>query len=676
VKSHYQSIGATGRLALDRRQGAALFDGALAHGRAKARAVRAKWGKGKAEPAPLRPLTPPVEPHFSLDFDRIGGHGACFLTAASSSYIRRNVETIEIKSAYFARRRLTVDLQLPTDPDIGEPVTDGKRIYWVPVTSILKHPPRSNIDLRDEQGRAVPLLTREENAAISVAALQVGARDVLGKEPAPLLADLLRELVVEGGIGADLPYVLARVGLLDAGADLDQGRGQALAESLRVLAGNSLVWVAIAAEPGARRVIKFHYDIELGRPSLRRQRPGKRKYLIYGEESKSIFRLEVPIVGDRNPYSPTRRLAARIALAVGLGAIDFGIESPYLTASSAYHLQVESPPGVETRDASVLANLPGAHIEPTRQSHGVHVYVTGAKIDVTKASLDDGNAPLVNIPLRASRRGFMTFSWLSAATTAALLWATAVADQVDSKEATAAVLLVGPALLAALVVRPGEHPVATKLLSGVRSLVALNGLLAVAAAAAVAGVRPGLNLDETWILYSIIASLVATVVTVGWVFSWDSAYRLSQYLRRLWLSERAYRLTCIGLILCAAAVLSFGSGLLGFRPAVSLWVYCGVLAVLIAPVSFVALSFARLALPDLAKPAWYSLLLFLIYGPPAAALLASHLLLEWRWETGWRILAALAALNFVLLAGQALCLSLSAADEGDDEASDRPSRNQ
>lgn len=606
--------------------------------RARARRIRRVISIG---PAPPASSPPPGGERLTPDLARIGGEAAYLLSADSSQYIRRNVETIEVKTASFARRRLTVDVQLPCDPTLGEVGADGVHTYWIPVASIAKHPPRSNIDLRDDHGRVVALLTREENAAISLAAVRRAVRDLLDADPPPTLADALRLLVEGDGLRGDLPFALARVGLEKAGADLDSGAGLALAESLRVLAGNSLIWVALQGSPGQRRVIKFHYDIELERAPLRRARPGTRQYLVYATEAQIVIPLDVPVRGDGNPYSPLRRLAARIALAVGLGAIDLGIESPYLTASSAYHLQVESPPGVETRDVRLLTKLAEhSHQDSWQREHGVHLYVAHARL------AEDGGSALANVALRVGRRGFMTFSWLSAVLTAALLWAVTIADRVKSEEATAAVLLVGPALLAALVVRPGEHPVATKLLSGVRTLVAVNGLLAIAAAAAVAGAKPSaLSLDHTWRAYAIAAAAIAALVTLSWIFSWDTSDALTKSLRRRWLSESSYRATCLGLVAIAAALLTLGSGLLFQRPDASLWIYCGALVLLALHAALAMASYARLDLPPSATPSWCAVLLLTYYAPLAAAVLAMHQIRGWGWEEVWRWVALLPLLS-------------------------------
>ena len=639
-----------------RAAGRNLFEAAVAYGRARARqALSSLHGESSSSADTDRSW---IDPHFALDTKAIGALGACFLVCGSSTYIRRNVETIEVKSATWARRRLTADVQLPRERELGEEGPDGQCIFWVPVTSLSKYPPRSNIDLRGEGGEVVPLLTKEENAAISSAALLSGAEQLLGHPPEGVLRDVLLTVAYPHGLGGDISYLLAKDELEKAEVDLESRHGRAFVEALRVLAGNSLIWVPILGEPSERRVIKLHYDIELERPKLRREKPGNLQYLVYANQSKTVVQLDLQVRGDGNPYSPVRRLASRIALALGIGTIDLGIETPYFSASDSYHLQAESPPGVEIRDVSVLSLFQeGAKVEPFVESHGIHVYATDAK-------LADGNVSLVNVPLRAGRRGFMNTAWISAMVTVVLLWVVAIAGRIASPEATAAVLLFGPALLAALAVRPGEHPIATKLLSGITALVAFNGLLAVAAAAAVAGIKPhDMGRDTLWTLYAVMSSLIACLVTLAWVFSWDTSARLTKEARALILRDHYFQIACLCFLALSAVTLTVASGLGGIHLPISDWIYCGALLALSAPAMFLALSYARLALPTAALAAWFYASTLACCAPLASALLAAHILYGWEWRIPSRILAGAAIIATVgLLVQQALELRRGAAD--------------
>jgi hypothetical protein len=576
----------------------------------------------------------PVDERISPNFKGIGERSSYFFLIDSSHYLKRHVETLQIKSSSFARRRLTVDVQLPSDGGLGELDEHGDHEFWIPVTFLAKRPPRSNIDLRDDRNRAAPLLTRNENNEISLAAALAAAKELLPAEPSPLLKALLAELIRCDGVKSEVSLVLTKEALKAEGADLESEKALAFAESLRVLSGNYSMWVGFHGRPGERRVIKFHYDIEFDRQGVLRQRPTTRSFLVFGRQSEVTYSLEVEELGDSNPYSPIRRVAARVASATGLGAVNVGIKSPYIVGSDSYHLQVESPPGVETRDIDLFATVEeDGDVDRWTRDHGAHLYVN-------RARLADEGAGMALLTLRIGRRGFMTLAWLSAVLSATILWLFDLTAQrnFESPEATAAVLLFGPALLAALVVRPGEHPVATKLFSGIRLLVALNGVLVVAAAAAVAGVRPeGWNTEHVWFIAAIVASASAGMVTLGWVFSWDTTYRLVKGLRRQLSTGKAYRRLCAWLLGLTSLLFAFGwlNQWIGFPPAVYL---APTMALGLACV-FVAAGYVGLrpSSPLLAAAAinlnWVALLV-------AMASLVMQLTSGWQWETWWLWLTA------------------------------------
>jgi hypothetical protein len=582
---------------------------------------------------------------LSLDYEEIGRKGSYFLLANSTQYLRRHVETVQILSDSFARRRLTIDIQLPSEADLGFECDNGDVVFWMPATAITKKPPRSNIDLRDESGRAVPLLTRRENGLISQAALVEAAKDLTGAPPSPLLVGLLRETVECSDVAAEVAGVLVENALKSVIGEKENEHTVAFTDSVQSLAGNAWAWIPFRGRTGERRVLKFHYDIEFDRPHFFRQRPKTHRYLVAAGEAHVALPLELPERGDENPYSPPRRLATRIASSTGLGAVNLGVKSAYLVAGQSYHLQVESPPGVETRDIDLLADLESKETEGfLRRSHGIHLYVSGAR-------LKDKETALVLVALRVGRRGFMTLSWVSIVLSVALLWLfdLTARSHLASREATATVLLFGPALLAALIVRPGEHPVATRLFSGVRLMVAFNGLLAVAAAAAVAGVRPdGWTIEHAWFIYALVASGVALLLTVSWVLSWASTYRVLTAGREELRSVTRYRHTCTVLVAFVGAVLLVGG--LGVRASADAGIYLSVLVGLSLACAFVSSSYARLGRSS-AGFAWVCVSLAGLGAAAAAADMIMKLTAGWEWKEpclGFAVATLLAATALVV----------------------------
>jgi hypothetical protein len=593
--------------------------------------------------------SPPIQndPRFSLEYEEIGRCGSHFVLTDSTQYLRRHVETVQIMSDSFARRRLTIDIQLPSDPDLGFDGGGDERIFWIPVTSITKSPPRSNIDLRDNRGTALALLTRYENGLISHAALVDAAAKLLEKEPSSLFKELLRETVERDKIAGQVSCALAEAACRDANVDMEHESAKAFAETLRVLAGNAWVWVPLQGRRSERRVIKFHYDIEFDRPELFRQRPKTHRYLIAAGNTKVAVPLQLREQGDGNPYSPPRRLATRLASATGLASVNLGIKSrPYLISSTSYHLQVESPPGVETRDIDLFADVPSKEdTDNVRRSHGIHLYVNPVRLKAEGAGL-------ALVTLRVGRRGFMTLSWLSAVLSVALLWLFDLTSRthIESREATVTVILFGPALLAALVVRPGEHPVATKLFSGVRLLVAMNGILAVAAAAAVADVRPeGWSIEHAWFIYAITASVIAVIISFSWVLSWDSTFRVVSAMREELRDVTKYRRISATIVGLTGLVFLFGG--LDIKLLEADGVYVAVLTCLVVAAGFVSASYARLR-RSAARLAWVCVSVAVLAGVFADCDLVMGLAARWNWRSIWLALSAGAFLAFVTLAIQ------------------------
>src|SRR5687768_8058014 len=74
-------------------------------------------------------------------------------------WIHRRTETVALTDPETIRRRVAVDLTV--FEDLPPLIHDGKGepIYFVPL-ALLKKQPLTNFDLRNEGGKALPLLTR------------------------------------------------------------------------------------------------------------------------------------------------------------------------------------------------------------------------------------------------------------------------------------------------------------------------------------------------------------------------------------------------------------------------------------------------------------------------------------------------------------------------------------
>lgn len=140
----------------------------------------------------------------------------------------------------------------------------------------------------------------------------------------------------------------------------------------------------------------------------------------------------------------------------------------------------------------------------------IHGYVTRASASAT------GILSVWLWPVRAGlvRTGLVT----SVVTTLALgflLLTDAVARL--SGDVSAAFLLTIPGLIAAFIVRPGEHSAVSGLLLGVRLQIAFAGFIAYAAALTALGGFSDVALGWIWLVLYVLASLTTISLAIGYI---------------------------------------------------------------------------------------------------------------------------------------------------------------
>jgi hypothetical protein len=170
--------------------------------------------------------------------------------------------------------------------------------------------------------------------------------------------------------------------------------------------------------------------------------------------------------------------------------------TPHVGAALSYHVQISAPADVEIIEAGLRNAAPYSLVErlaaeaPATEravdprfepivrgpTNAVHLYVPRAH---------EHRAGIVWVRLRASRSGFLTVAPCLALMVAVLLGGFAIrANQIiGSTETGAAILLLGPALIAGFLVRPGEHAMVRHLLRGARAFTAVLAVLPFLAAA-------------------------------------------------------------------------------------------------------------------------------------------------------------------------------------------------
>jgi hypothetical protein len=580
--------------------------------------------------------------------DEICATGAYFLPQ-DRKLVRRHVESVDLQDERHGRRRLTIDLALPRDPEAAIAASENGYRFYIPIALMQKSPPTTNIDLVDEAEQSIPLLTRRQNARLTYAATLDMAEEVLGGTLSNELRRAIQQLIEQDGLAAELAFEYALVVIEEEHPGrLGTPRTATLETVLADFSVNSLLWVGLTGRPGARTIVKLSYEMPVELPPIPRRRPSMKKVSVV--TPNAIHDFEYEDLGDGHEGSTVRRIWRRITHTLGWSPIALSIDSPYVRSCNSYHMQVQAPAGLEARSirfAGGPEDAPAADEMQNPCSRGTaHLYLAGARTDQI--------APPIIVKLGAGRRGFLSLALLSAAITSGLLWAFhARASDVSQHGIAAAVLLLVPGLLTAFAVRTQEHVLTARVLSGVRFLLLVAALISTAAAAAMSHVRPtDWSLSHTWYVYAILVSCVAGLLALSWLFSFRAVWRAGDWIGERLSSRRPLVALTFLLLLAAAgpalvgiedsevALAHRGAFLFGYG---ALIVVTGILTGLAEPIVPLRLGLAPLVL---------SLTVLLFLGQ-FLALLGVHFV-PWTWHTTAEVsFFAAAGLGAALLTSEA-----------------------
>lgn len=170
--------------------------------------------------------------------------------------VHRIVESIEFLDESRVRRQVGVDL---TVPHSAQACGSGQDVY-LPLQVVLKAPIR-NLDLVDGFGRAVPVLTAEQNARLSGEVLIEQARVYLGGKPSEPIQEVLRKIA-----NFRNPTKEAMESILERLEDPDIEQFELLSEApsvfIKPLWNGFLLVGQVQATRGDRVLIKRSYEEE------------------------------------------------------------------------------------------------------------------------------------------------------------------------------------------------------------------------------------------------------------------------------------------------------------------------------------------------------------------------------------------------------------------------------
>jgi hypothetical protein len=299
------------------------------------------------------------------------------LMADWKSWVARRVETVTFADPDTVRRRVSVDFTVPKLPPVLE--LDSPPLRFLPL-ALLRKRRLTNLDLRDEHGCALPLLTRRANGPLAAAALVEAA---LALQPNRTITDL-----PDGNLSQEL-WEIATCGRDDAhkawrslaqtrtgDSKVERELRTTLTRSWRFLSlandlsRNFIVLTPLFLANNERRIIKFAYTEPAQLPRSRRRKPNVIDHLrtfmdtghiaskdphcmltihatVENGELKPMANLELALDRDDDGQSNTQ-----------LGSTDAeGRWTIQVVTGGAYKLNVATPPGLMLTGRHDQSNL-------------------------------------------------------------------------------------------------------------------------------------------------------------------------------------------------------------------------------------------------------------------------------------------------------------------------------
>lgn len=509
---------------------------------------------------------------------RVGG----YYLRQNHDLIQRHVESISLSLDHTARWALRVEIELPIDSEAHCEHRSGRTLFLFPLAYLSKSDGRLHFAVRNEAGEEVPVPTRQECDRISgIAAAQASEWLVSEIDEGPPrdsideLAKAIRAIPSASPFAAAQIFDRLRRGLaLDGRSRTRYIRGSApkppsnassgfwaigeawekagLADVLRLLVEHSLAWVPVWGEPGERRAFNISQEISLERrPFLlwrfgevdEQTRVGSSDEAGRSRSPQTMLKMGDSAYGRRSYRISLSVLGERIGQPLAWMPIEYDFPTVHTRRCGSYHFELTCPAGLSPRALKVASGDP---IDEARQgaagTAAPRLPAEEPPLGRTKLTPNiahhhlPGNRQTGDLWFRVtvgvSAGAMPILWWLAGALTATLLWGFAATNpslEGSEKEIAAGILLVVPALVAALAVG-GENAPITRLIGGARILLLVTGLSAVVAAAVLIGAAP-FGLQATWEVCAIATTIVTLPLATSWVLSNSLVWRQLKKLR-------------------------------------------------------------------------------------------------------------------------------------------------
>lgn len=368
------------------------------------------------------------------------------------------------------RRQVSVDFTLP------EPLIDDLRIGsadapWCVPIAILEKRPLRHFDLR-EHDEWRPILGASSGGPIAAGLVTAAARlaiapEALEPEVASLLALIARSDLEQARMAMnELRNRAAHAPQIERILD-DATSGYFLATF-----AESYMLIALLAQPGGRRILKYAYD----------------EHLRFGDEA-----------------SRARRLARRL----GWSPFVVDVAVPTAAHAASYHAEVVVPEELRL-DAWILDARADVLL-----STDIERSVDRASLHAPRVALDA--QPLLVAAISPERADLPTLAFATSAVTTLLLALGATVADLGSPTAVSSValLLAGSVLFTTAVARSGEHRLVRAIFAGPRWLLSIVAVAALAAAASVAFGADDRVRDVVWYSGAAISGLACLSLAVG-----------------------------------------------------------------------------------------------------------------------------------------------------------------